>query len=311
MKNDDYDSKPVSLVFAKSLHLPTLRAAYSDRTAALMAALSQNAYIPFKQLRKRRKRGAVLDFVPEGQSLLEARLAEGGFELVRVFNSDDVQAFLATRHDMAVLAFRGTATLRDWRTDLNQGLLKLKEFKGVRIHRGFWKAFETAQADIVAAVDGSVPSSIPLYITGHSLGGAFAQIASAVLERDNLAACYTFGSPRVATLEFDRDVKCPHYRVINAWDLVPGLPAPFGSYRHSGDPRLLAPKAHGQNILRRDRLVIASLCVNLWSMAVSLVSRRLSVVDDHMIWNYRRQLDAIARARNTADAAGDSPSRPA
>jgi thioesterase domain-containing protein len=31
---------------------------------------------------------------------------------------------------------------------------------------------------------------IPIYITGHSLGGALAQIASAVLGDDQVAACY-------------------------------------------------------------------------------------------------------------------------
>jgi thioesterase domain-containing protein len=35
----------------------------------------------------------------------------------------------------------------------------------------------------------------PIYFAGHSLGGALAQIAAAVLGDDNTAACYTFGSP--------------------------------------------------------------------------------------------------------------------
>jgi predicted lipase len=61
-----------------------------------------------------------------------------------------------------------------------------------------------------------------------------------------LAACYTFGSPRVGTGDFDRQVKCPHYRVINNWDLVPSVPLPwFRGYRHTGDPRLLTPGTGG------------------------------------------------------------------
>ena len=70
-----------------------------------------------------------------------------------------------------------------------------------------------------------VPPDLGIYITGHSLGGALAQISAAALSKnDNVAACYTFGSPRVATLRFDTEVKCPHYRVIDNWDLVPGVP---------------------------------------------------------------------------------------
>ena len=60
-----------------------------------------------------------------------------------------------------------------------------------------------------------MPTDLGLYVTGHSLGGALAQRATAALDRDTLAACYTFGSPRVATLAFDRLDKAPHYRVVN------------------------------------------------------------------------------------------------
>ena len=110
------------------------------------------------------------------------------------------------------------------------------------VHQGFWDAFHDMGAAIREAVDTHTSSpEIGLYITGHSLGGAVAQVASAVLERDNLAACYTYGSPRVGTLNFDHAVKCPHYRGVDNWDLVPGVPPPWshGGYLHSGDPRLL------------------------------------------------------------------------
>ncbi len=308
-KHTIYHDGPVGLAFAKSTSLPTLRAAYSDRTAALMAALCQDAYIPFETLTKRRKRGVALKMLPQGEAQLTEELAKGGFTLAKLFNVDDVQAYLALRSDIAVLAFRGTVTFRDWCTDLNEGLVMLPDYKGLRIHGGFWKAFQTAHQDIEATVNAQVPPTLPLYVTGHSMGGALAQITAMVLERDNLAACYTFGSPRVATVNFDRDVKCPHYRVIDGWDLVPGVPPPFGRYRHSGDPRLLAPKTHPQEALRRDRLVLASFWVNVWAMLVSVISRRLSIIDDHMIWNYRRQLDPIARARNGGHGGVTPPGR--
>ena len=35
----------------------------------------------------------------------------------------------------------------------------------------------------------------------------------------------------------------------------------------------------------------------LGSLIVGLVSRRFLVIDDHMIWNYRTQLEDIAAAR--------------
>ncbi len=183
-------------------------------------------------------------------------------------------------------------------TDLNLRLVPLPGISGVMVHCGFLEVFSRCKSEIEAAVDESVPSTLGLYITGHSLGGALAQIAAAALNRDNLAACYTFGSPRVGTAGFDEQVKCPHYRVINNWDLVPGLPlALFRGYRHNGDPRLLTPKT--SFALRRDRY--ADFLYNIAAIIlVTLRTSRLLINDDHMIWNYRKRLEEIAAARARA-----------
>jgi len=88
------------------------------------------------------------------------------------------------------------------------------------------------------AVKMATKGTVPIYITGHSLGGALAQIAGAVLGSDQVAACYTFGAPRVGNFYFDLWVKVPSYRVMNYADIVPQIPLPI-VYRHSGDPRYM------------------------------------------------------------------------
>jgi len=292
------DQGAVSLRFARDTEIPTLRAAYSDRAAAMMAAFCQNAYLPFDVPPKRR-RGDRAVTTDSGTAELSTALSDGDFRLVAVFNHADVQAYLAIRDDdFAVLAFRGTTSLRDWAVDLNAGLRGRTAFKGVRLHSGFWSAFAGARTEIETALAAHVPSDMPLYLTGHSLGGALALIAAAALERDNLAACYTFGCPRVATRDFDTDVKCPHYRVVNNWDLVPGVPANFLGYSHSGDPRLLTLRRGMIEILRRDRSPLARFFVNVFSIATVFIYRRWLVIDDHMIWNYRHRLEQVAVARN-------------
>lgn len=293
---DDVDLTP-----DRAPALPTWRAAYSDRTSALMAAFSQLAYLPFEEGGGPAPRpGAPRAERAGGADQLAAALAAGGFDLVEMFNQDDTQAYLAVHPDQfAVLAFRGTTDFSDWLTNLNVGREPLPMRPEIEVHRGFLSAFECCRAAITAAVDKAVPSTLGLYITGHSLGGALAQIASAALERDNLAACYTFGSPRVGTEAFDREVKCPHYRVVNNWDIVPGVPfaSPWG-YRHTGDPRLLKPNRRTLEALRHDRDPVSRTLIDLWALAAGLISRRFLVIDDHMIWNYRLQLEAIARARS-------------
>jgi triacylglycerol lipase len=293
------DSAPQKLSPADAHSLPTWRAAYSDRTSWMMARLSQYAYIPFADVQPHPGAGNPKMFrTADGWAALDPYLAPGGFEVRATFNAGDVQTFLAVNKDeLAVLSFRGTANFGDWKINLCAGRMPMPGFEAVEVHTGFWEAFEGQAADIKEAVDKHVSPDLGLYITGHSLGGALAQIASAVLERDNLAACYTFGSPRVATQNFDTCVKCPHYRVVNHWDLVPGVPlaAPWG-YQHTGDPRLLTGSKPTE-ALRHDHHEAERLFVDLWSLALWTVTHDFSAIDDHMIWNYRDFLHDIEEAR--------------
>jgi len=293
-----------SLTPADAAALPTWRAAYSDRTAAMMATFSWLAYLPFDPEGKSTAReGHRTKAMPNGPADLELKLKNGGFKLVQIFDWDNVQAFLAVNPDeFAVLAFRGTANREDWGINLNARTVPMQGFPAVRVHEGFWNAFLAQRDPIMAAVDKYVPNELGLYITGHSLGGALAQIASAVLERDNLAACYTYGSPRVATLRFDLDVKCPNYRLINHWDLVPGVPLPvIMGYYHAGDARLLAEKP--TVLFRRDHWVPFWLWAQLRAIVGWGISHKLFNIADHMIWHYRSQLEVIAADRTKPAAA--------
>jgi hypothetical protein len=190
------------------LNPPVKRAAYSDRTAWLMAEMSRIAYLKFE----------------EKINVLEEALKDGGFEIVGVFNAEGTQAFLAERisDKMAVLAFRGTEKdrIEDILTDLNARFYH--DEKGAKIHNGFYKAFQAVESHIRGKVKSLNDHSV--YVTGHSLGGALALIATRALNSDNLAACYAFGSPKVGSEEFDDDIKPPIYRVVNAFDIVPLSP---------------------------------------------------------------------------------------
>jgi Lipase (class 3) len=289
---------PPALSPTQSEAVPAWRAAYSDRTSALMALFCELAHDTFVADQAPADQACAPTVAGEpGRNELKRRLEAGSFRLVQVFSND--QAFLAVREGhFAVLAFRGTKGKELLDIDLNFRLVPLPGVAGVMVHCGFLEVFSRCKGEIEAAVNEGVSPTLGLYITGHSLGGALAQIASAALNRDNLAACYTFGSPRVGTAGFDEQVKCPHYRVINNWDLVPALPvASFRGYSHNGDPRLLTPKR--LVALRRDRY--ASVLYNIAAIVlVTLRTRRLLINDDHMIWNYRKRLEEIAAARAPA-----------
>ena len=75
---------------------------------------------------------------------------------------------------------------------------------------------------------------LPVFITGHSLGGALATLAAANLSGRSLATCYTFGAPRVGDKRFSDCLRTPVYRVVNPLDTVPLVPGWWRGYRHAG-----------------------------------------------------------------------------
>ena len=199
--------------YDKLLLPPIKRAAYSDRTSWLMAEMSRLAYSEFEK----------------DDSELKGALSKAGFSLVKWFNKEGTQAFLAKRESdkMAVLSFRGTQTegltlemFFDVFTDL-YATMRI-DVNNVKTHKGFLLAFERVKESVVNEIQSL--ADYGLYITGHSLGGALALIATSVINSENLGACYTFGSPKVGNEEFDDKIKAPIYRIINSYDIVPFLP---------------------------------------------------------------------------------------
>lgn len=323
---------------------PIARAAYSDRTAWLMAEMSSLAYLKFEgsqalvsaladrlvRLEDRDKiRQAIATFIAdytraEGGELatLHEVLHEAAFELIATFNNGGTQAFLAKRDSdhMAVLAFRGTepTELRDIRVDLNARFFVRD---GVKVHDGFRRAFALVEPAVTRAV--TSVANYKLYVTGHSLGGALALIATRALNSDNVAACYTFGSPRVGDIEFDAAIKVPIYRIVNAADAVPHLPPTwslelavllaglipvpylrgamvrflkrFVGYRHHGDMRYLTACRDDFSDLR----LIANpdfIDKTQW-MLHRLIGNLRAGLTDHAVEQYRRKLEAYALRR--------------
>jgi triacylglycerol lipase len=261
---------------------PIMRAAYSDRMAWILASMSHLAYDRFED-------------DPKTRELLAAKLASGGFRLLETFNSNatDTQAFLVANGNYAVLAFRGTEVSK--KTDIltDARAYQISVIEG-RVHGGFREAYESVREEIEKSLLGL--DNIPLYITGHSLGAALATVATQELEinsaiRERIAACYTFGSPRVGNTQYDKSLKAPIYRMVNTTDVVTIIPLIAMGYVHIGDVRFLGRKPGDTTrrvpVLMRTVLFIAAMfrLFGPW-------------VGDHAIVEYRRKLEAVAEKRN-------------
>jgi len=210
----------------------------------------------------------------------------------------DTQAFYVKTAKEGFLVFRGTKgtgsqddfkTAPDWRTNFMND--KISTFSPLgQVHKGFATAFR-AMWDRAVVVDDSATTTrtvaglngrdfiaqrhvqpktpgapaLPLYIIGHSLGGALATLAAYAAAFDGcrssttwdpkvpdsclkqtipVTATYTFGQPMVGTKLFAdnlaerlRTLRSPYFRVVNGRDSVPWSNDPDA--QHVGDNNFL------------------------------------------------------------------------
>lgn len=264
------------------------------------------------------------DHVAE-QARLDIQLAEFDFKIVKTFDNAGTQAILVENKDYIVLAFRGTETdsLDDIKADARANIRKCETYG--MIHSGFYFAYQAVRFDVEHTLSQAPYCDKPLYITGHSLGGAVATVATKFIHhKGGLAACYTFGSPRVGNDDWINNIKTPIHRLVNAADcvtmlppddvvvtilatfakLIPGageqiatwLQAKFGGYIHAGNMRYLTNCKPGDF---DDVKVLYT--VSFFYRLKALVYKTLpftNLLSDHSIGVYSKKLMIIAFKRN-------------
>ncbi|MEQ8390372.1 MAG: hypothetical protein RIB30_05220 [Thalassospira sp.] len=401
-----------TIPYPNLLEPPVYRAAYSDRTAWLMAILSKLAYVRFedatpvdvalnaaltlitgeedgkkqdraKRLSAKFRHDLLKDILasvanatqrPSELDALKNQVSELQFELIKTFSVSipfiaDTQAFIVKlkaegRAPFLVVVFRGTEPRKpaDLKSDLHATPMVLGRLGGpggsifveegaelttaqklwpkVKVHSGFWDAFRHIREDIIKCLELEENCKLPVYITGHSLGGALAVVATYSLTSDRVAACYTFGGPRVGNLQFGQSIRPPVYRVVNSSDIVTRVPPGvlvdvitillraipvipgtakladflerFRGYRHYGDMRYLDNAAQSIEA-ESGNIVFPSLIVRAnppqmsrwyWLAKNTIATMGRAAVTDHSIDHYVNKLSYWAYVRSlprTAD----------
>ena len=171
--------------------------------------------------------------------------------VVQYFNNaaTDTQATLF-RDDIRkeiVIAFRGTSDLQDFTSDFAQAQVTLNAIgtncPTCKVHNGTQTAWNSVSNEVVSAMRSQLashPSYKPI-VTGHSLGGALASLASASLVNffPSLTT-YTLGQFRTGNQAYadyvDRILPSPRlYRITHTNDGVPQTihrDSTFGPYAH-------------------------------------------------------------------------------
>ena len=183
-----------------------------------------------------------------------------------------------------IVAFRGTADLRNWLTDLDCELVTVLNF---RVHRGFYQALQAVESALDSRLGAARPAR--LWVTGHSLGGALAKLWAAARGHE-VSGVYTFGQPRVGDASFasfyDALLKARSFRVVHADDIVPRVPWMLARYRHAGHEAFFNGSSATVNHAVLDPAWPAKLLVQLPALARGLVHGKLAFLDDHHISRY-------------------------
>ena len=149
--------------------------------------------------------------------------------------TDRINACLVGKNSTGIIvAFRGTLppgtpdSFGDWVEDLFAEPGPCDSFPG-KVHSGFCQDINTIFPAVFDAVRSLDPASNPVYVTGHSKGGALASLGAYLLTRAGISVkqVVTFASPKTGDKAFQvgyQRVIANQIRYENYGDLVPLVP---------------------------------------------------------------------------------------
>ena len=220
-----------------------------------------------------------LAYVTE-KALIEAELEDWGAE-GELLDWEDSQCIVARTPRAAFLSFRGTeGIVADWVTDAN---IPMKPpawdaNAGYEVHTGFDKGLDVIWDDhkkgdtrftgIHKTLEKMrvFEQKVPIWLSGHSLGGALAALASLRLEKfladqghgNIVAGIHTFGQPRVGDAAcvdaIEKRFPSRYFRSVNNRDIVPrvpfrGTPDLVTKFKDRQSDIDILPYRHGGNVI--------------------------------------------------------------
>ena len=140
---------------------------------------------------------------------------------------DDVAFDVKQKNGITIITIRGTANESNVQSDVDIELVNDAR-TGIYLHKGFRDASTT----IMQILDGQYTVEQTVHVTGHSLGGAVAQILGMWYhKRGKNVQIFSYGSPKVSSQVMSGG-QPTHWRVVRRSDPIPFMP-PW-PYIHTG-----------------------------------------------------------------------------
>ena len=140
---------------------------------------------------------------------------------------DEVAFEVKQESGISIIVIRGTANDANVLSDVDVRLVSDTR-TGIKLHKGF----RDACLGVMEIIDRDHTVEHNVHVTGHSLGGAVAQIIGMWLhKRGNNVQVYSYGSPKVSD-QVLADGQPTHWRVVRRSDPIPFTP-PW-PYSHTG-----------------------------------------------------------------------------
>lgn len=152
-------------------------------------------------------------------------------------------ALMGIAGDKLIIAFRGTegngtpmGSILDWLNNFLAMQVSFAPYGAGKVHTGFFSAAEDLKEEILEKTEvlfnklKDKYESPEIILTGHSKGGAVAEVMAAILAGINegryreYISVYTFGAPRVGDEVFANNYKLKHLRYEAFLDIVCHLP---------------------------------------------------------------------------------------
>ena len=152
--------------------------------------------------------------------------------------SFDTCGIIGERQGAVILGFGGTdpAVWENLATDF----INIRPQPDTNTHAGFQAALDSARPEVEQAIQMARQANKPLFITGHSLGGALAALAAQFADSTGGAprAIYVFGMPRAGGETFqaayNARLGAVTFRLVHGLDVVARVPMSGIGFRHVG-----------------------------------------------------------------------------